>query len=306
MLPTASDATTCAFTMPVTGWLLGPSGIVQGGLLATLADGAFGLAVQTQIGPCTRYATADLSMTFLRPVTLESRTLTATGRAIHVGRSLGLADAAVVDDRGRMIAHGTSRCSIFPPTPADARATWNAGERAIAEPAAGISDPYLRDPRGDVLDATVWATHSGLDILSGLVSGAFPAPPITHLCGLVPTEALAGECSFALPASEWFNSPAQRLQGGVTAWLAETALSGAVLTTAPPGTAVRSVGMTVNFLRPVHADGGTLHAHGTVVHRGRTLAISRAEVRDSAGHVAALATGSTMLLSHARASRTGR
>ena len=37
--------------------------------------------------------------------------MTASGQAIHVGRSLGLSEAFVIEeDTDRLLAHGTSRC----------------------------------------------------------------------------------------------------------------------------------------------------------------------------------------------------
>ena len=301
-IPTAVTDKRCTFTMPVTGWLLGSRGVVPGGLLATLADGAFGLAIQTQVGPATRYATAELSMTVLRPVTTESRLLSAIGTAIHVGRSLALADVTIADDQERLIAHGTSRCSVFPPTGAEP-GPYQDEPQSRASATMESPDPYLRDPEGTVLPAEIWAARSGLEIMRSLVSGDLPAPPIQRLTGMAPTVAEPGHCTFALPATEWLNSPAARLQGGVTAWLAESAMRGAVETVAPAGTGVAAVDMKVNFLRPIASDGGTLIAHGTVVHRGRTLVIATAEVLDSKGRVAAVATGSSMLV--ARGSRSG-
>jgi uncharacterized protein (TIGR00369 family) len=298
-VPTAVSDKHCTFTMPVTGWLLGSHGVVPGGLLATLADGAFGLAIQTQIGPATRYATAELSMTFLRPVTTGSHLLSATGTAIHVGRTLALADVSIADDQERLIAHGTSRCSVFPPAATD---PGTHRDEPPAQPTVTTQspDPYLRDPEGVVLPDAIWAERSGLAIMRALVSGDLPAPPIHRMTGMTPTVAEPGHCTFALPATEWLNSPAARLQGGVTAWLAETAMSGAVQTVAPAGTDVTAVDMKVNFLRPIASDGGRLIARGTVGHRGRTLAIATAEVLDSAGRIAAVATGSSMLLGRRR------
>jgi uncharacterized protein (TIGR00369 family) len=72
-----------------------------------------------------------------------------------------------------------------------------------------------------------------------------------------------------MPATEWLNSPAGRLQGGTIVMLADAAMMTAVLTTAPAGTAVAGLDVKANFLRPVFGDGAELTARAEVV-PGRT------------------------------------
>jgi uncharacterized protein (TIGR00369 family) len=70
----------------------------------------------------------------------------------------------------------------------------------------------------------------------------------------------------------------------------------AVETTAPAGTALAGLDLKVNYLRPVLPDGRDLTAHASVIHAGRTLVITRAEVENADGRPVALATGSAMYL----------
>ena len=100
-----------------------------------------------------------------------------------------------------------------------------------------------------------------------------------------------------MPASEWLCTPVPgRLYGGATAFLAGTAIDGAVQTTVPAGTAFASVDLKVYFLRPVVPNGQPLVADGTVIHRGRTVAIGTSEVFDADGKKVAVATGSALVL----------
>ena len=99
-----------------------------------------------------------------------------------------------------------------------------------------------------------------------------------------------------LPASEWLNSPAQRIQGGAITLLADASLAGAVATTAPAGTAVAAIDVKVNFLRPAKSDGRDLIAKARVEHSGRTLAIANTELFNADGQRIAIATGSSMYL----------
>jgi uncharacterized protein (TIGR00369 family) len=68
--------------------------------------------------------------------------------------------------------------------------------------------------------------------------------------------------------------------------------SAAVQTTAERGTDFAALDMKINLLRPVHPDGQQLVATGTVLHRGRRLAIGTVEVRRG-GRLVAVITGTT-------------
>jgi uncharacterized protein (TIGR00369 family) len=294
MLPTEAGPGTATFTMPATGWLLSPPGYVQLGALAILADGPLGSAVQSALPPLTAYTTAELSLNYLRPVTADSGMLVCRGRLIMSGRSLGLSECVVEDGRGRLVAHGTSRCLVFPPMgPAPAEPPHLS---PVDEPAYDTPDPYLRPFPGTPLPQQVWDRMSGLEIMRGLVAGDLPVPPISHLTGLRPTEAGEGTSTFVLPASEWLCSPLGKVEGGFVALLADTVIACAVQSTVPPRTSYAPLDLKVNFLRPVTPDGRDLTGRGMVVHRGRTMAVARAELTDADGKRVAVSTGTAMIL----------
>ena len=148
-----------------------------------------------------------------------------------------------------------------------------------------------------MLPQEIWDQRSGLEIMRALIAGELPAPPLHNLCGIVPFDAEDGRTRWTMPASEWLCTPvAGRLYGGATAFLAGTAIDGAVQTTVPAGTAFASVDLKVYFLRPVAPDGRDLVAEGAVIHRGRTVAIGTSEVFDADGKKVAVATGSALML----------
>jgi uncharacterized protein (TIGR00369 family) len=185
---------------------------------------------------------------------------------IHAGRSLGLSEVTVHDGQGALVAHGTSRCFIFPPMAPPPEAAPQL-ER-VTEPTHDSPDPYLRPVAGASVLQEVWDARSGLEVMRALLAGDLTPPPIASLTGLRPTDATEGRSTFVLPASEWLNSPTGRMEGGAIAMLAETALIAAVQTTVEPGTSFSPFDLKVNFLRPVKPDGRDLTARGTVVHRG--------------------------------------
>jgi uncharacterized protein (TIGR00369 family) len=262
-------------------------------MLAVLADGPLGSAVQTALPAATPYTTAELSMNFLRPATADSGTLTAKGRLIHIGRSLALSEVFVEDARGRLLAHGTSRCYVFPtisPAPPPPML------EKLTPPEFPTPDPYLRDPPGAVLDEETWRTKTGLEIMQGHISLEAPPPPMYWLTGVHPVAVSEGSSTFAMPSSGWLCSPLGRVEGGFIAMLADAAMAGAVQSTVPAGTAYASVDLKVTFGRPVEPDGRDITATGTIVNRGRTLATARAEVTNADGKQVANAVGSAMIL----------
>jgi uncharacterized protein (TIGR00369 family) len=286
------------FTMPITGWLATPQGIATGGEVAILADGPLGCAIQTVLPPGTGYTTSELSINMVRPVP-SSGHLIARGRTVHVGRQLGLSEVFITDDAGRLITHGTSRCVIF--SPFDVPEARPEDFPILEPPGNGWTPPYQRPVRGEVLPQEVWSTRDGLDVMRAHLAGEVPAPPISHLLGTYPVDVEEGSCTFAMTATGWLTSPLGTVEGGVTACLADFALAGAVQSTVPAGTAFAPTDLRVQFLRPVQPDGRMVTAKATVVHRGRGVAVARAEVTNEDGKLVALATGSAMILPGRRA-----
>ena len=294
MRPTEVGPGTSTFVMPATGWLLSPPGLVQLGTLAILADGPLGCAVQSALPPATPFTTAELSISGIRPTGASGGNLIARGRLIHAGRSMALSEATVEDGEGRVVAHATSRCFIFPPVvspppPPPEFAT-------VEEPDDLHAPPYQRPPQGEVLGQDVYNRFSGLDVFRAQLSGDLPGPPISHLTGLRPVDVAEGEVTFVCPATKWLCSPLGKVEGGVIALVAETPPVSAVQTTVPAGTSYAELDLKVNFLRPVDPDGADLTANGRVIHRGKTVVIATSEVVDGQGKRVAVATGSSMVM----------
>ena len=89
-----------------------PMGTLQGGIICALADAAMGMAYATTLGEGETFTTLELKANYLRQVV--DGTLTATGRVLHGGRTIGLAACDVVDEQGRLVAHATSTCMTLP------------------------------------------------------------------------------------------------------------------------------------------------------------------------------------------------
>ncbi|HXZ20248.1 MAG TPA: PaaI family thioesterase [Candidatus Acidoferrales bacterium] len=76
--------------------------VVHGGVAATLADTAGGLATIMSLPLGTRIATVEMKINFLEPI--ERGTVTADARVIRCGRNFSVVDCDVRDSEGRMAA----------------------------------------------------------------------------------------------------------------------------------------------------------------------------------------------------------
>ena len=85
---------------------LQPFGVVHGGVFATLIDAAGFWAVFSQADPEIGMTTVELKLNYLAPA--QSGQLIGIGRCIKLGKSLGLGEARVEDENGRLLAHGTT------------------------------------------------------------------------------------------------------------------------------------------------------------------------------------------------------
>ena len=97
--------------MPVDGRYANPIGTVHGGILCDLADAAMGTAFATTCEDGESYATVELKCNFLRPV--WEGILAATAWVVYRGKTIGLAECEVHDDRKRLIAKLSSTLTVL-------------------------------------------------------------------------------------------------------------------------------------------------------------------------------------------------
>jgi uncharacterized protein (TIGR00369 family) len=296
-----------AFEMPTSPWFANATGLIPGGMAAVLADAPLGTALDTDLPPGVAYTTAEMSLTFLRPVRPDPETkISATGQLLHRTRTVGLTEAFLINDSTeQLVVFANSRLAIFPPldpVPDPPK------EMAVVDqpyPGERPDHPLRRPVQGKVLPQEEFERRSGREMLEGWISGDLPNPPIAELLGFRITNAGDGEAETTMPCSPWLSTALRTVQGGFIALLAEMTLSSAAFSTIDPGTAIAPLDLKVNFLRPVHPDGRDLTASAKITHRGRTLAISNCRVTNADGKPVALATGSAMYLPGRPANLTG-
>jgi uncharacterized protein (TIGR00369 family) len=92
---------------------LNPAGTVHGGLAATLLDSCTGLAIQSTLEKGISQTTLEFKVSLVRPITPETGLITAEGVVLSRGRRVGTAEGKITDNKGRLLAHGTTTCLIF-------------------------------------------------------------------------------------------------------------------------------------------------------------------------------------------------
>lgn len=144
--------------------------------------------------------------------------------------------------------------------------------------------------------AAAGRTLSGREYLQAVADGRLAPPPIAALLGFGLTEVGDGEVRFTATPDESVYNPIGLVHGGLVSTLLDSVVGCAVHTTLAAGTAYSSIEIKVNFLRPVHADTGELHAHGWVTKPGRRVAFAEGDVRDGAQKLLATASSSLLIL----------
>jgi len=102
-------------------FLMNPLGVMHGGFAATMLDSALGIAVHTALPVATGYTTAELKVNFTRAILPTTERLRADAKVIYIGRKMATSEGRLVGvDSGKVYAHGSTTCFLFPLTAAGA------------------------------------------------------------------------------------------------------------------------------------------------------------------------------------------
>jgi uncharacterized protein (TIGR00369 family) len=101
-------------TLEPTGAHLNPWGTVHGGLTATLLDSCMGLAIQSTLEKGIGSTTLEFKISLVRAIAPDTGQIRAEGKVLNCGNRIGTAEGRVTDTKGRLLAHGTTTCLIFP------------------------------------------------------------------------------------------------------------------------------------------------------------------------------------------------
>src|SRR5207253_10104272 len=85
-----------------------PMGTLHGGVLCDIADAAMGIAYSANLAEGESFTTLELKINFLKPV-WKARLL-ATGRVVKQGRTVGLVECDITEEKGNLVARASSTC----------------------------------------------------------------------------------------------------------------------------------------------------------------------------------------------------
>jgi len=91
-----------------------PLGSVHGGIAATLLDSVMGCCIHTTLKAGTGYTTVEIKVNYVRAMTDKTGPVRAEGKVINVGARIATSEGRLVDGAGKLLAHGTTTCLVFP------------------------------------------------------------------------------------------------------------------------------------------------------------------------------------------------
>jgi uncharacterized protein (TIGR00369 family) len=146
-----------------------------------------------------------------------------------------------------------------------------------------------------LMHASMVGKQSGLDLLQAMARGDYPPPPILELIGYESFEIEEGRAVLRVPAGEYHYNPLGSVHGGIIATMLDTACGCTVHSTLPAGVGYTSLDLSTRFLKPATIASGLLTAEGSIVSRGRRIAVAEARLTDERGTLLAHATSTCML-----------
>lgn len=88
-------------------------GTVHGGVISTILDTAMGCTLMSTLSRELTFTTLELKVNFIKAVTQNTGKMITVGKIIHAGRTTALIEASLIDEKGKIYAHGTSTCLIM-------------------------------------------------------------------------------------------------------------------------------------------------------------------------------------------------
>ena len=149
----------------------------------------------------------------------------------------------------------------------------------------------LNEPVRGVLAGPGFLSLPGLDRMRLYQQRRLPATPHAHLLGYRLTQVSSGSSVLNQPITPWLE-----MFDGFVDVTAIAALSGFITasTTAPAGTQVRLVTLSMRYLRPLRVDDGSVVVRGRLLHAGSNFTTVETLIEDPLGRTVAHTTASTV------------
>jgi uncharacterized protein (TIGR00369 family) len=94
--------------------LYNPIGTVHAGWTTTVLDSAMACAVWSTLEAGLGFTTMEFKVSLVRPLTEETGPVRAESAILSRGKRAATAEARMTDAGGRLMAHATTTCIVFP------------------------------------------------------------------------------------------------------------------------------------------------------------------------------------------------
>lgn len=119
----------CRVALDLENKHLNPFGGVHGGVYSSLVDTAAYWAVYGDVAEDAGLISLDVEVDMLAPI--KEGGLLVEGKRIKVGRQVCIAEALILDHKGKILAHGTSKQLLIPGLQTIAQALASMGCEAL-------------------------------------------------------------------------------------------------------------------------------------------------------------------------------
>jgi uncharacterized protein (TIGR00369 family) len=138
---------------------------------------------------------------------------------------------------------------------------------------------------------------SGLDLLTRIMQGSLPAPPIQQTLDFQLIKVDRGVTLFAGTPRYDFYNPLDSVHGGYIAALLDSCMSCAIHSTLEIGYSYATLEVKINYVRPILGDTGEVRAEGKVLSSGKRIATAEGRLMDAAGKLYAHGTTTCLIFS---------
>lgn len=128
---------------------------------------------------------------------------------------------------------------------------------------------------------------TGRDFFEQVAAGTIPPPPLYNAVSIAIDAVGDGSSVLTCEPGEHLYNPMGIVHGGLHGTLIDSAAGVALQSTLPEGPRPGTVRLSVDFLRPITAETGTVRCEGTLVKAGRQIGLSDAHILDADGRLLA-------------------
>ena len=132
------------------------------------------------------------------------------------------------------------------------------------------------------------------EMLRSLRGAKARRPPVMVTLGMKVVRLGGGEATLSMEVNRRFHNPMGTLHGGIMTDLADACMGLATISTLHEGETFTTLELKMNLLRPVNR--GKIICEAKVLHRGRTIALAEAAVKNSEGKEVARGVATQMIL----------